>query len=102
MNRRADQATRGIARQLGVGIERYDIANLGKKIRLAGRYYKAMVAGAAKQLIIFSQLAAFAFPANPSPLGLAPLPPPVKEMKSDRFTGIVSLIQSLDTLLCSV
>ena len=84
MNRRADQAMRGLARQLGVGIERDDVTNLCQQFGAGGGHDEAGVGGAAQELIELAQLAALSFPANPLVFRLAPLAATMKIVEAIR------------------
>src|SRR6185503_17309547 len=89
----AQETAGSVSRQLSVGVQRDYVANLGKQLSPGGGNNKAGVLSAAQQLIEFAELAAFSFPADPFAFGLAPLPPPVKKMETDRLIRTVTLVK---------
>src|SRR5207253_3982752 len=98
MERRANQTASSIARQLCIGVQRDDVANLGKQIVLSSNHNETGVARATQQPIELSQFAALSFPANPFRFRFAPLTPPVKQMKANCFATAVTPIKFINAV----
>ncbi len=78
----ADQATHRVTRQPRIGVKRDDVADAGGHFwRLPANGQKARVGRAAQQLVQFMQLAALAFPADPSCLAGIPEPLAVEQQE---------------------
>ncbi len=103
----ADQAQRRVARQLGVGIQRDDIAHASQDVRLlrvvgsaAIQRHEAGVGGAAQQPVEFMELATLALPAHPAVLAGVEPAPSVQQVEAFAARGrAVPLVQRGDGLL---
>ena len=97
MRERADQLPPGIERQVRIGIERNDVADLPEPFDVAGEYHEARVLRAAQDAVELVELAAFSLPSHPPPFGLVPLAPSMKEVEA---LGPVSGVESRDQFGC--
>src|SRR6202043_1958202 len=88
MRHLADQAANRVARQLGVGIERYDVANISRRgARLLSRRQKSRVIGAAQKSVQLMQLAALALPTDPFRLAFVPNAPAMEQQEAGAAGG---------------
>jgi hypothetical protein len=78
----ADEAARGVARQLRVGVERDDVTDVGEQSGVGRRDDETRIARAAQQAVELLQLAALALPAHPLPLARVPQPLAVEKVEA--------------------
>ena len=79
----ADQATRRVPGQPGVGVQSNDVANSGRNLRGTPiDALKVRIGRSSQEAIQFVKLPAFAFPSHPLRLHLAPDPAAVEQQEA--------------------
>jgi len=98
-----DQPADRVTRQLRVGVERDDVADIrGHGGRLPVEAQERGVGRAAQELVQFVKLAALALPAHPSPLACVPNPPAVEQQEAlAAGRRAVAPVEPSDALHCS-
>ena len=101
MRHGADELTRRITRQLGVGIQRNDVSHLREDLRHADDERKTIRMPAAQERIQIAELAALALAAHPDPCLRIPASGAVKQIEHARIGAIVALtIVDVSTVRC--
>src|SRR5262245_2005728 len=98
----ADQFSRRVARQPGVGVECDAVADAWQHVEIADVHGKARIGRSAQQPIELLDFPAFAFPSHPQPFALVPLTSSMEQKKSAARLARVSTIECLDRLTRSV
>ena len=103
MRHLADQAADRVARQLRVGVERDDVANVGRREAVApADRHESGVGRAAQQPVQLVQLAALALPADPAPFAFVPDAPAMEQQEAVAARRrAVALVEPGDALRCS-
>src|SRR5207302_8414520 len=91
VNGSANQPARGVARQLGIGVERDDIAHPSEERGVASLSDETRVLSAAQQAVQFAQLAAFSFPTHPFVLTGIPTATTMKQMEARPVVAVASV-----------
>ena len=92
----ADQRAQAAWRQVGVGVERDDVARVRRRRRQVAEIDEGPVRGIDQRLQQAFELAALAFPADPALLALAPRPLAMQEQEARRLPTRVALVELRD------
>ena len=95
----ADEGLRGVARQLGVGVQGDHVLHRAERVDVADDAQEAAVAVAAQQRVEVGQLAALALVAHPALFAGVPAARTVKQEKAIRLDAGVALVEPLDAPL---
>ena len=96
MNRRAHEFARRVTRKLRVGIECYHVTHATEQRLVSGPADEARVRGATQQPVKLFQLSALALPTDPATFSRIPLPAPLKQMKAQRLSFAMAIIEFAD------
>ncbi len=95
VRKRADELASGVERQVGVGVERDDIADALQLVALADEDVERRIDGAPQHSVELVQLAPFPLKPHPQPLGWVPYATPVQQVEA---AGPISRVETGDEI----
>ena len=102
MRHLADQPTHGVTRQSRVRIERHDVAHACRRRRRSETHvHESGVGRAAQQPVQFVELAALAFPPDPTRFAFVPNPAPMQKKETGSAgSRAIAQVEPCDAFRC--